>query len=177
MAEFAFRDEHFTTWRKLMKSIPVGLTGLLVSSVSAFGQSSTALSDEQPSEVIHLVERAQAFSVQDFGAPGPSIGDRLVFTSDLYDLNNRLVGRDGADCVTVRIDNTKPSAEQQLVQCTLTVQLPRGQITFQGLAQGTSSVFAVTGGSGAYYNVHGQALAVDRVPLSVADVTITLYRD
>ena len=73
--------------------------------------------------------------------------------------------------------NTKPAAEQQLVRCVLTVQLPKGQITFQGLAQGTSSVFAVTGGSGAYYNVHGQALAVDRVPLSVADVTITLYRD
>src|SRR5258706_13555449 len=105
--------------------------------------------DRRP-EIIHLVERIQAFTIEDVGAPGPTLGDRLIFTSDLFDASGRRVGRDGADCVTVRIDPNAPPAEQQIVQCTITVELPDGQITFQGLARGTENFFAVTGGTGAY---------------------------
>ncbi|HEU4389682.1 MAG TPA: hypothetical protein VFV34_17890 [Blastocatellia bacterium] len=78
--------------------------------------------------------------------------------------------------MTVRIDPTAPAAEQQIVQCTITVELRDGQITFQGLAQGTESFFAVTGGTGAYRTARGEAFARDRVPIQVADITITLFR-
>jgi hypothetical protein len=130
----------------------------------------------QISEVIRLVERARDFTIQDFGTPGPSLGDRIVFTSDLFDEEGNQVGRDGADCVVVRIDPSAPLPEQQVVQCTITVELADGQITFQGLAQGTENLFAVTGGTGAYRKARGEALAKDRVPLQVADITITLFR-
>jgi len=127
-------------------------------------------------KVIRLVERAQDFAVQDAAPPGPSLGDRLVFTSNLFDEQGRQVGHDGADCVTVRLDPTAPPAEQQIVQCTVTVALPDGQITVQGLAQGLEGRFAVTGGTGAYSTARGEAHVVDTAPLVQADITITLYR-
>jgi hypothetical protein len=99
-----------------------------------------------------------------------------IFTSRLFDHNGREVGRDGSDCVTVRVDLTAPPSEQQVVQCTVTVELADGQITFQGLAQGHVSRFAVTGGTGAYRTARGEALVKDTAPLEQADITITLFR-
>jgi hypothetical protein len=130
----------------------------------------------QMPEIIRLVERIHDFTIQDFGTPGLGLGDRIVFTSDLFDEAGNQVGRDGADCVVVRIDPSAPLAEQQVVQCTITVELADGQITVQGLAQGTENLFAVTGGTGAYRKARGEAFAKDRVPLEVADITITLFR-
>jgi len=130
--------------------------------------------DESHATTIRLVERAVDVTFQDSGTPGPSIGDRIVFTSDLFDLEDHKVGRDGADCVIVRIDAAAPPAEQQIVQCLISVELPRGQITFQGLAQGTENFFAVTGGTGAYRAARGQAFAKDITPLVEAQITITL---
>jgi hypothetical protein len=127
-------------------------------------------------QVIQLVERIHDFTFQDAAPPGPSLGDRLVFTSDLFDEDGNNVGRDAADCVIVRIDPTAPPERQQIVQCTITVELRDGQITVQGMAQGTESFFAVTGGTGAYRTARGEAFARDRVPLQVADITITLIR-
>lgn len=123
--------------------------------------------DDRPT--IRLVEQIHDFALLDEGTPGPGLGDRLVFTSDLFDTDSNLVGRDSADCVTVR----DPGA-QQIVQCIITVQLPNGEITLQGMAQGTDNVFAITGGTGEYLNARGQARATDRVPLQTADITIKL---
>ncbi len=129
-------------------------------------------------QVIRLVERiADDPTFDDGGAPGPSVGDRLIFSADLFNREDRKVGRDGADCVVVRIDRSRPSPlEQQVVECMVTVELPGGQITFQGLAQGTENRFAVTGGTGAYRRAHGEAFVKDRVFLKEADVTIALVR-
>lgn len=128
--------------------------------------------------VIHLVERiAEAPTFEDGGAPGPGVGDRLIFTSDLFDAKARKVGRDGADCVVVRLDPSQSDpTEQQIVQCVITVELADGQITFQGLAQGGENHFAITGGTGAYRRARGEAFADDRVFLQEADITITLLR-
>ena len=60
------------------------------------------------------------------------------------------------------------------MQCVVTVELPDGQITFQGLAQGTENHFAVTGGTGAYRRARGEAFVDDREFLVASDVTITL---
>ena len=141
----------------------------------AFTSSDDGESGRQP-QVIHLIERAHDVNFLDLGAPGPSLGDRLVFTSDLFDDNGNNVGGDGADCVIVRIDPTAPPAQQQIVQCVVTVQLADGQITFQGLGQGTENFFAVTGGTGVYRTARGEAFVKDLVPLQVADITITLFR-
>ena len=76
----------------------------------------------------------------------------------------------------VRIDPAAPPEQQQIVQCVVTVQLADGQITFQGLAQGTENFFALTGGTGAYRTARGEAFVRDLVPLQVADITISLHQ-
>lgn len=130
-----------------------------------------ATSHDEDGDTIHLVEQIHDFAFLDEGSAGPSLGDRLVFTSDLFDRNGNPVGRDAADCVTVR-----DPGQQQIAQCTITVQLSGGEITFQGLAQGTDNTFAITGGTGEYKNARGEAVAKDRVPLQTADITIRLIR-
>jgi hypothetical protein len=131
----------------------------------------------QPWKVLRFFERnAGDLSFLDLGAPGPSIGDRLVFSNPLFDTRNRLIGRDGAECVIVRIDPTEPPERQQVVQCTISVQFEDGGITVQGLAQGTENYFAITGGTGAYRQVRGEVFARDIVPLQEAEITVWLYR-
>src|ERR1051325_623078 len=78
---------------------------------------------------VQLVERVAGAPTFDDGvSPGPGVGDRLIFSADIFDAKDRKVGRDGADCVVVRIDPSQPSPlEQQIVQCVVTVELPDGQ--------------------------------------------------
>jgi len=155
----------------------VVLTGLLLASGMAAAAPEEESDGQPPWKVLHLSERgAGDLAFIDVGAPGPSIGDRLVFSNPIFDPSGALVGRDGSDCVIVRIDATQPPARQQVVQCTVSVQLADGQITAQGLAQGTENYFAVTGGTGAYRKARGEVLARDIVPLVEAEITIWLYR-
>ena len=130
----------------------------------------------KPWKVIRLIERIHDVTTVDEGAPGPSLGDRVVFTSDLFDHDGNKVGRDGADCVVVRIDPAQPPQEQQIVHCSIAAELPDGQLTVQGLAQGLENLFAVTGGTGSYRTARGEAFARDRVFLQEAEVTIRLFR-
>jgi hypothetical protein len=130
----------------------------------------------RPPEVIRLVERVHEVAFDDGGAPGPSLGDRLIFSADIYDERDQLVGRDGADCVVVRNEPSAPPGEQQVVECMVSVELPDGQLTFQGLAQGLDNTFALTGGTGAYRTARGEAVVHDRVFLEESEITITLIR-
>ena len=163
--------------------IKIRSSAIVASMLLAFSLMPAAASAQQdvdhkrPWQVLHLFERGEGdIAFIDNGAPGPSIGDRLVFSNPIFDTNNQRVGRDGADCLIVRIDPTEPPARQQIVQCTISVQLPDGQITVQGLAQGTENYFAVTGGTGNYRNVSGEVFARDITPLVEAEITIWLYR-
>src|SRR5829696_6628186 len=112
----------------------------VVSMLLAFSMAPAAASaapDKNPWKVLHFFERSEGdIAFIDTGAPGPSIGDRLIFSAAIFDTDGQRIGRDGADCIIVRIDLTEPPARQQIVQCTISVQLPDGQITVQGLAQG-----------------------------------------
>ena len=163
--------------KRMIATVITGATLLLgLSTAHAASADADDRDKDTPSRVIRLIERIHEFTFQDVGTPGPSLGDRLIFTSDLFDEGDRRVGRDGADCVVVRLDLTAPPQEQQIVQCMITVELPDGQITFQGLARGTENLFAVTGGTGAYRTARGEAFARDRVPLQEAEITIRLFR-
>jgi hypothetical protein len=129
---------------------------------------------------MHLIERARpdSISLQDALPAGPSLGDRLVYSADILDRSGRLVGRDGVDCVTVRIDITASPDKQQTVQCVATIELfSQGQITAQSLAQGTSNYFAITGGTGKFRNVRGEVLVEDVTPLVEANLTFSLDDD
>ncbi len=147
-----------------------------VSAMALAGPSSQGAERGRPPEVIRLVEKIHDVAFDDGGAAGPSIGDRLVFTADIFDEHGELVGRDGADCVVVRNEPDAPPTEQQVVECMVSVELADGQLTFQGLAQGLDNTFALTGGTGAYRTARGEAFVHDRVFLQEAEITITLFR-
>ena len=155
---------------------------LVATLLLTFGIASTAFAQpevehKKPWKVLHLFERYDGnLAFIDLGAPGPSIGDRLTFSSAIFDTHGVRVGTDAAECVIVRIDPTEPPARQQVVQCSISVQFTDGQITTQGMAQGTDNFFAVTGGTGAYREARGEVRARDIVPLFEAEITIWLYR-
>jgi Allene oxide cyclase barrel like domain len=132
-----------------------------IASLSAYGSGSNGRGF---GHVIRLVEVAD---VQKFipAATGDAVGTRYIFSSTIYDTAGRRIGRDGGDCVLTNPDGT--------VECMISVRLPGGQLTFQGLAQGSESDFALTGGTGAFRNARGEAHAVDTAP-GRAEVTIRL---
>jgi hypothetical protein len=144
-------------------------------SISASAQSDPALEQNDGRHVIQMEERVQSVVFVNGAAPFPAMGSRVVFTSDLFDQTGNRVGRDGADCVIVRTDLSAAPGEQQIFQCSITVQLAGGQITFQGMAQGTENFFAITGGTGAYNKARGEAFAKDIMPLQLAEITITIF--
>jgi hypothetical protein len=112
--------------------------------------------------VIRIVELAEAQNVIPPPMGGP-VGTRYVFSSGIYDTAGNRIGRDGADCVQTNPDGT--------FHCVISVMLPDGELTFQGIAKGTDSVFAITGGTDAFRNARGDAHAVDTEP-GRAEVTI-----
>jgi allene oxide cyclase len=101
--------------------------------------------------VIQVIEHAttDAISNQGGGA-GDAVGNILTFSNDVFDAGNSTkVGSDQGYCVRLIVNESW--------ECNLTTILARGQITVEGPFYDThDSVFAVTGGTGAYANVRGQ---------------------
>ena len=90
----------------------------------------------------------------DVGAPGPSLGDQLVFSEARFE-RGREVGP------------TVPPYTVITFHCVGTLSLRRGQITLQGLieTQGEDDpgpfTVAITGGTGAYRGAGGEAVVRD----------------
>lgn len=108
----------------------------------------------------------------DVGAPGPSLGDHLVF-SEVLRHRGREVGTSGVVCV---ITEAVPPYTVVTFHCVGTLSLRRGQITLQGLieVQGEDDpgpfTVAITGGTGAFRGASGEAIVRD-----VSD-TRTIYK-
>lgn len=84
----------------------------------------------------------------------PSLGDRSVFTHELY-LNDEHVGFDGGSTTVVRIDDGVPH-----ILCTVSMQLPNGTLAFQTFMEEHFPPppfwTAVVGGTGAYRDATGE---------------------
>jgi Allene oxide cyclase barrel like domain len=137
----------------------IGTVVAVAAGVAAVSARGDAGSDDG---VIRIVERLEAQNVIPPPSGGP-VGTRYVFSSGIYDTAGNRIGRDGADCVQTNPDGT--------FHCVISVVLPDGELTFQGIARGTESDFAITGGTGAYRNARGEAHAIDTEP-GRAEVTI-----
>ena len=120
--------------------------------------------------VIRLVEQVGAVG-QTYIPAGPTspVGDRIVWSAGIFDTNGHQVGKDVADCTVITADFT--------VQCLISVTLPGGQLTVQGMATGVDNVFAITGGTGAYKDARGDVRAVDTTPGVRAELTLRLVED
>ena len=137
---------------------------LAVTSVSFAFASGDAKGDNNGDKVrilqVTLQHRGQEAQL-DLGAPGPSIGDRFIFSGNLV-RNGKRVGVGAGDCVTVLFrPGLDPQGEPEALtdQCVATLSLPKGQITAQGLVDRTGPVpirLAITGGTGAYRTARGE---------------------
>jgi hypothetical protein len=108
-------------------------------------------------EVIRVMSREVDSADLDLGRRGFSIGDRFVFSDNLFRRGNR-VGTDHGDCVTTRIQGPGSA-----FQCTATAVLRGGQITAQGAVmfrEDSSSRFtlAITGGTGRFRDAGGEVV-------------------
>jgi hypothetical protein len=101
----------------------------------------------------------------DLGAPGLSAGDQQIITMDVF-AGSKRVGESHVVCSTVRVD---PTTKASIAQCDNVTSIPGGQIVATGLvtsAQEEQSPFiqAITGGTGAYRNAHGQLTVSEAGP-------------
>lgn len=96
----------------------------------------------------------------DLGAPGPSLGDELVFSERLF-RHHREVGESGVVCT---VTGATPPYDVLTYHCVGTLKLRSGQITLQGLieVQGMDDpgpfVVAITGGTGRFNDAGGTAV-------------------
>ena len=133
----------------------------------------------QPTEqVLTLTARTTQTHTVDVPPPGDSQGDEIITTGDLL-RSNVTVGRFDEVCTITRVTGTAPNTTSD-VECDLTLSLPDGQITLQGVYAITSAgpedfTLAVTGGTGRYRTAHGY-LHADNASVSGAQFVIHLIR-
>jgi hypothetical protein len=133
--------------------------------------------DNDDVRVIDLTAKLLQSAEIDEGEPGPSVGDRFVFSDEIF-RGGKKVGIDGIDCVVVLFvpgEDPEGEPEQAVAQCSATVSLPEGQITAQGLADFTETeqTIAITGGTGKYRTAHGEVLVIEESD-EVAHYRVTL---
>src|SRR4051794_2900763 len=134
--------------RKMLVLLVVAVVGA-VAATSALAGGSSGLTAPR---VIHVVERPVTDKVVDIGAKGDSPGDQLPFANPIYDASNsHRVGSDQGNCV-------RASASQGRWECMWTTFLGGGQITVEGpfIDSKTTTVLAITGGTGSFRNARGQ---------------------
>lgn len=126
-----------------MRTLSTAVALILVSTIGP-----AALADDM--EMIALVERATTDTVIDLGASGDSAGDMLTFANEIYDqANEKLAGANNGVCFR--------TVAGKAWECAFTTTLEKGQITVEGpFYDGKDSMFAVTGGTGAYVNARGE---------------------
>jgi allene oxide cyclase-like protein len=110
--------------------------------------------------VIKLISRATAINnFVDTGPPGFGPGDLYVFSDRLFLADSRTdqIGRDDGRCVLI-----DPAALR--FDCSVTAHIPEGEPLDAGdimsagtltLVQGTTSTFAIVGGTGPYRTARG----------------------
>lgn len=142
----------------MRKNLKLGLLVaflLAVVSLPAAAAPSATRSGDSKVEVIRLTSITVQEADLDLGEPGESLGDQFVFTDDLF-RGGEKVGILGVVCTGVRSEPDSSS-----IQCVGTAELPKGQITVQGLitfseaTEGEPFEIAITGGTGKYRTAHG----------------------
>ena len=113
--------------------------------------------------VLKLSATEDQFEFLDLGTSGPSLGDELVFSETLF-YRGREAGMSGVVCTVTHV---VPPYDVLTLHCVATLSLRRGQITLQGLVevQGEDDpgpfTVAITGGTGAFRGVGGEAVIRD----------------
>jgi hypothetical protein len=121
--------------------------------------SGSVAATQDTTRTIYVVATHVHFTTADVAPSGDSIGDELVFTAVDENLAGDTVGRLDGYCVFTKITDGSDHLEECMLAHFLQGQ---GQITLQGsfnqLGPANDQMFAVTGGTGIYRNVTGQAI-------------------
>ncbi len=126
-------------------------------------------------KVIKLVSRPGRREVIKAGDAEVNLGDRSVFTHDLY-LDDEKVGFDGGTCTVVRVEEDG----SRHILCNVDMHLPDGTIAFQTFME---ELFppppfytAIVGGTGAYRGARGE-MHIDPASPDVHYYTLYLEQD
>jgi allene oxide cyclase-like protein len=128
--------------------------------------------DDRDGRVFRVISREVDSAEINLGPPAFGLGDRFVFTDNLYRRGKR-VGTDHGECVTTRIES---QGQGGTFQCLVTAVFRRGQITAQGAVtfSDDTSPFrvAITGGTGKFRDAAGQVV----VDESAATYTVLTFQ-
>jgi hypothetical protein len=120
-------------------------------------------------QIIKLTTQTAQEATLDLGPTGFTVGDRFVFSENVF-RGSQQVGTDGGECTITRLEpNPVPQGQEPTsatVNCVVTIELPKGQVTVQGLVTfseqaGNRFTIAITGGTGAYRTAHGEATVTE----------------
>jgi hypothetical protein len=116
-------------------------------------------------DTLHLDSKRVQEKYIDVGARGPSVGDRDVFSENVFEHGeNKRIGRTAGFCdVTYVYKNSRGHVTNALMQCVGTIKLGDDSITVQGPVtwKGHTSTLAITGGTGRYDDAHGEFVVKD----------------
>ena len=140
----------------------------------AFGGTALA-GNNHDGNVIRLTAQTVQDAFVDAGSPGPTLGDQII-SSDTVFRRGEAVGTDGVVCTIV-----KATPDALTCNWVMTVALPGGQLTMQGIADGPtgppteplSFELAITGGTGQYRSAAGVAQISDN-PGGVEEIELRL---
>ena len=152
-------------------AVAVLLFALLGTGASASGSGDR---DDDGIKIVRVTEITVQQADIDLGESGDSLGDQFIFSGDLFK-HGKKVGIDGGVCTIVRLEPMVSAT----AQCVATAELPKGQITVQGLltfteeTEGEPSFLAITGGTGKYREAQGQ-LKIDQASETEAQLTFKI---
>ena len=152
-------------------AVAVILFALLGTGASASGSGDR---DDDGIKIVRVTEITVQQADIDLGESGDSLGDQFIFSGDLFK-HGKKVGIDGGVCTIVRLEPMVSAT----AQCVATAELPKGQITVQGLltfteeTEGEPSFLAITGGTGKYREAQGQ-LKIDQASETEAQLTFKI---
>ena len=144
----------------------MNITKLLALPIVALAIAATSASAHDGGKTFQLTGKVLGPPAQiDLGAPGPSVGDQQIITMDVFNGPKR-VGESHVLCTVVRFD---PATNASIAQCDNVTSLPGGAITASGVVTSAEEeqkpfIQAITGGTGAYRNAHGQLTVSEAGP-------------
>lgn len=161
----------------------MALAALIASDSAAQAGSPTAATERPKSDdtVQHLtfIDKAGPFKDIDVPPTGPSLGDSNVF-SETVTQDGDNVGLAGGICTTIKVTTKAGKVATLTQQCVVTATLPKGQLTFQGVATFTMTGrvatprFAITGGTGAYRTARGEIALSPLSNPNMTKISVTL---
>jgi hypothetical protein len=161
-------------FKKAILGVAIVLVLAAAGVTAAAASSSSADASKHRVQTIQLVAKQTNATLLVLAAPGHGpVGNEFLGTDDLY-RQGRRVGDDASVCQFMA-DLGQAGGR---FQCLVTVSLPEGQLTAQGLVTLTETgqqplTLAVTGGTGAYRTAHGEVRVVQVSETESRD-TITL---